>query len=68
MTSRSAGHDPGTSVCSPRAVRLLCEVCAREFDVPTTAYRSLSGIVPCPRCGCLDLVLIDPGDDAGGRS
>ena len=68
MTSRSAGPDPGMSACAPRAVRLLCELCGREFDVPTAAYRSLFGIVPCPRCGCLDLVLIDPGDDAGGRS
>lgn len=68
MIASSAGSDPGISACLPKAVRLLCEVCAREFDVPTTAYRSLSGIVPCPRCGCLDLVLIDPGDDAGGRS
>jgi DNA-directed RNA polymerase subunit RPC12/RpoP len=64
--STPAGHEPGTSANVRGAVRLVCEVCAREFGVPVPEYRSHSGIVACPRCGSLDLVLIDPGDDVLG--
>ena len=65
--STPPGHEPGTSASTRGAVRLLCEVCAHEFAVPVAAYRAHSGIVACPRCGCLDLVLIDPGDDQAGQ-
>jgi len=63
--SPPAGSGPGTSAGPRGAVRLLCDVCALEFAVPPATYRSLSGIVACPRCGALDLVLVDPGEDDG---
>jgi hypothetical protein len=56
----AAGQDP-----RERGVRLACEVCTKEFTVGVPVYRSLSGVVECPRCGSTDLVLLDPGDDAG---
>ncbi len=64
--STPAGPEPGTSASARGAVRLVCEVCAHEFGVSVPVYRSHSGIVACPRCGSLDLVLIDPGDDVIG--
>ncbi len=66
-TPTPAGHGPGAPANARGAVLLACDVCFHEFGVPVAAYRSLSGIVACPRCGSLDLVLIDPGDDVPGR-
>lgn len=48
-------------------IHLACEVCTEDFLVPVAAYRARCGVVECPRCGSTDLVLLDPGDDAGPR-
>lgn len=61
-----AGHGPGAPANARGDVLLACDVCRHEFGVAVPLYRSLSGIVACPRCGSLDLVLIDPGDDVPG--
>lgn len=61
--STPPGREPGTPPDACGAVRLVCDVCGHAFGVAVPAYRSRSGIVECPRCGSLDLVLIDPGDD-----
>lgn len=48
-------------------VEFACTVCAEEFQVPIGAYREHLGVVPCPRCGSTDLVLLGEGgssDDA----
>jgi Zn finger protein HypA/HybF involved in hydrogenase expression len=47
---------------------LVCEVCAEEFLVADAVYRANPSIVPCPRCGSTDLVLLDTGEDPGLRS
>jgi predicted RNA-binding Zn-ribbon protein involved in translation (DUF1610 family) len=47
-------------------VELACTVCAEEFQVPIGAYRERLGIVPCPRCGSTDLVLLGEGRSNDG--
>lgn len=39
-------------------VELACTVCAEEFAVPIAVYRAHVGVVPCPRCGSADLILL----------
>lgn len=49
-----------------RQVDLACTVCGEEFLVPIGVYRAYSGVVPCPCCGCTDLVLL--GERQTGES
>ncbi len=49
-------------------VEFACTVCAEEFLVPIDVYREHLGIVPCPRCGSTDLVLLGEGGRAMARA
>jgi len=51
-----------------KQVDLACTVCAEEFPVPIDVYSAYSGIVPCPRCGSTDLVLLGERYVASERS
>jgi DNA-directed RNA polymerase subunit RPC12/RpoP len=37
-------------------IEFLCTTCNREFEVSVEEYKAWSGVVPCPGCGCTDLV------------
>lgn len=50
-----------------RQVDLACTVCSEEFLVPIGVYRAHSGVVPCPCCGCTDLVLLGEREMEGAR-
>jgi DNA-directed RNA polymerase subunit RPC12/RpoP len=45
-------------------IEFLCTTCNREFEVSVEEYRSWSGVVPCPGCGCTDLVQLVPAEAA----
>jgi hypothetical protein len=47
-------------------VEFACTVCAEEFQVSIGAYREHLGVVPCPRCGSTDLVLLGEGGSNDG--
>ncbi len=43
-------------------IEFLCTTCNREFGVPVEEYKAWSGVVPCPGCGCTDLVQLVPAE------
>jgi hypothetical protein len=49
-------------------VELACTVCTEEFQVPIGVYRAHVGVVPCPRCGSADLVLLGERETAASGS
>jgi hypothetical protein len=51
--------DVGRSVAFVVMIRLACAECGRRFELTVPAYRSCSGVVECPACGSLDLVLLE---------
>ena len=50
-----------------KQVDLACTVCSEEFLVPIGVYRSYSGIVACPFCGCTELILLGESEAASDR-
>jgi hypothetical protein len=42
-----------------RVIRLACANCGRRFAVAEQAYTLCCGVVECPACGSLDLVLLE---------
>ena len=48
-----------------RQVELACTVCTEGFVVPIGVYHAHAGVVPCPRCGSTDLVLVAERETAG---
>jgi hypothetical protein len=48
-----------------RQVELACTVCTEGFVVPIGVYHAHAGVVPCPRCGSTDLVLVAEREAAG---
>jgi DNA-directed RNA polymerase subunit RPC12/RpoP len=39
-------------------IEFVCTVCNKEFVVSVEEYKAWSGVVPCPGCGSMDLVLL----------
>lgn len=52
------GESGRPSVAGPR-FRLACAVCGCRFVLAEPAYQLYAGIVECPSCGSLDLVLLE---------
>jgi len=51
--------DVGRAPASCEEVYFACANCGERFSVTSPAYRRLSGVVECPACGSLDLVLLE---------
>ena len=49
-----AGRVPAVTV----GPRFACAICGERFVVTPAAYAHCSGVVECPACGSLDLVLL----------
>jgi DNA-directed RNA polymerase subunit RPC12/RpoP len=49
-----------------RVIRLACANCGRQFAIAEQAYTLCCGVVECPACGSLDLVLLE--DERAGSS
>jgi predicted RNA-binding Zn-ribbon protein involved in translation (DUF1610 family) len=51
--------DVGRAPALSQVMDFACANCGERFTVTPPAYRRLSGVVECPVCGSLDLVLLD---------
>jgi len=51
--------DAGRLTAAPAGPRFACAVCGERFVVTPAAYALCSGVVECPACGSLDLVLLE---------